>query len=352
VSRDYSYPRALLIGLTLATLAAVLVAGSTSSAAFGAYNPDWQGTSEFRALADGASGGVAVARSPERFGRADPNATVGVVVAPPSYTDAERAQFRRFVRGGGTLVVAADFGSGADPLLRAVGASARVDGRLVRDERYYYRGPALPVAPNVTEHSLTDGVDALTLNYGTALRPGESTVLVRTSPYAYLDDDRSGALDAGESLGRRPVATVERVGDGRVVVVGDPSLFINAMLERPGNRRFARALVADADTVLLAYGDPLPPLVATLVLFRRTPLLQGAIGLAALAAVALWTARPTRFARLRGRGDATGAATGPRLSESEIADVIQRRHPEWDAGRVERVAETINSRQYQKDNND
>lgn len=63
----------------------------------------------------------------------------------------------------------------------------RIDGRLVRDEHRYYRGPALPVATNLSDAPLTSGVDAFTLNYGTTLRPGNATVLARTSATGFYD---------------------------------------------------------------------------------------------------------------------------------------------------------------------
>jgi len=79
-------------------------------------------------------------------------------------------------------------------LLSDVGATARLDGALLRDERNYYRSPALPVAQPVEEHPYTSGATDLTLNYGTAVTPNDATTLVRTSEFAYLDTDRSGSL--------------------------------------------------------------------------------------------------------------------------------------------------------------
>ncbi len=293
-----NYPRILLAALAVALLGGVLVAGVSSSAAFGAYNPAWDGTSELRSFAAEEGVETAFVRPDEAYG--DPEDGVAIVLAPDGSVDDER--LRRFVANGGTAVVAADFGGDANPLLDSLNATARVDGRLLRDEQRHYRGPAMPRATNVTEGPLVDGVNALTLNYGTGLAPNDARVLVRTSPYAYYDGNRNGELDSEETPASRPVAAVEPVGEGRVVSVGDPSLFINAMLERPGNRAFASNLLSGADGLHLVVGDgALPPLVAALLTLRGSPLLQVLVGGGLVGLVGLWARSPDLFRRVRQR---------------------------------------------------
>jgi len=301
-----NYPRVLLAALALALVAGVLVAGVSSSAAFGAYNPAWDGTSELRSLAAEEGVETSFVRPGEPVG--DPENGVAVVLAPDGSIDGER--LRAFVADGGTAVVAADFGSDANPLLESLNATARVDGRLLRDEQRHYRGPAMPRATNVTDASLVEGVNALTLNYGTGLAPNDARVLVRTSPYAYYDSNRNSELDDAESVERYPVATVEPVGDGRVVAVGDPSLFINAMLERTGNRAFTSNLLAGADRLSLVVGeDALPPLVAVLLTIRGSPLLQVLLGGGLLGLVGLWARSPGLLGRVRDRLGGAGPRT-------------------------------------------
>jgi hypothetical protein len=289
-----------------------------------------------------------------RYAAVDPGTAVAVVLSPDrAYTDREAARVRAFVRAGGTLVVAEDFGSNGGPLLAAVGAETRFEGALVRDERSAWRSPAMPVATGVTNRSATpytEGVGSLTLNYGTVLEPGpNATVLVRSSPFSYLDADGDGTVDGGESLASRPVVAVEPVGEGRVVAVSDPSLFLNAMLERAGNRRFASNLLGSGERVLLDYShSTVPPLSAALLAVRSSPTLGFALATVVLSLVAAWgvgwtgrlgSAARARLPRTSRRAGDHPSATG--VDPDALVAYVRRRHPDWEEGRVRRVAQGV-----------
>jgi len=351
---EVDLPRALLVGLAGLVALTLVLAGLFSTAAFGAYNPGWDGTSDLRALADERAEDTVIAREVAAYGDTDPDGTVAVVLSPTEAYDAdETGQLRTFVERGGTLVVADDFGQYGNPLLAGLGVDTRINGTLVRDERFYYRSPALPRATNVsTTHTLTAGVEELTLNYGTVLEPGpNATVPVRTSPFAYLDTNASGGLEDNETVASYPVVAVEAVGEGRVVAVSDPSVFLNAMLERPGNRAFAENL-ADSSTVLLdlSHTPGVPPLAAAVLVLQESPLALLAVGGVAVVALALWgrgrTDRATAPVRRRlaaGTGGGTDRGTRP-PDTAAVVEAVTRRHPDWDPERVERVAQELNRR--------
>lgn len=289
-------PSRLAVVLAVALIVTSVWATSASNLPFSGYNRAWDGTSELRQEA-GVSASTIVAPRMSAYDDASPPTTISFVLSPDeAYADDEAARLERFVRAGGTLVVAEDFGPHTNPLLRRVGVSTRVDGRLVRSERDYYRSPNLTVATNVRESPLTDGVDRLTLNRGTVLRPNGARVLVETSQFAYVDANENATLDAGESMRRYPVVTAERVGDGRVVVISDPSLFINGMLDRTDNRRFARALFSTHETAVLDYShaNQLPPLVDATLSLQQSSLLQSIVGAVLLGLVFLLSRRASR----------------------------------------------------------
>lgn len=351
---EIDYPRWLLVGLAVVVGVAVLLAAATSGAAFGLYNPAWDGTSDLRGVAADAGASVTVARNTSAYADVAADGTVAVVLAPESrYRPAEAARLRAFVEAGGTLLVAEDVGPYANPLLARVGADARVDGRILRDEQHHYRGPALPVADGVADHRYTAGAESLTLNHGTAVEPNGARPIVNTSAVAYLDGNANGQLDDAESLGPYPVVTVEAVGAGQVVVVGDPSALINVMLERPGNRAFAAAVFGAHERVLLdvSHAGTLPPAAWALLVLRDTPLLQALLGLAVVGAVGLWARWPSwyrrpawleRAARRFPNWVPVGVDRGgPGLSPEALAAHLRESHPEWDEDRIERVVSTV-----------
>lgn len=344
--REFAVPQLLLIGLAVVLAGALLVAASTSTAAFSAYNSAWDGTSTLRDVARDAGSEPVVALRTEQYADVAADRTTAVILSPDAaYSRRDATRVREFVRQGGTVVVAEDFGGHTNRLLAAVGAQARVDGRLLRDERYNYRSPNITVATGVRPNrTLTAGVDQLTLNHGTAIRPNGATPVVNSSAYGYLDGNENGQLDDTERLDSYPVVTTESVGDGRVVVVSDPSLFINAMAERPGNAAFMRNLAANAETLLLDYSHvrSVPPLVALQQELKRSPGLQLLVGFLGIGGIALAFAPVPVLRRLqdelraRRRSGSPAESAQPPDPERLRRD-LKARYPYWDDDSVRHV---------------
>lgn len=288
-------PQLVFSLLVLAVVGAMVFGVVSAGGAFGAFNPTWEGTSELRTgVEHGATSEVVL--SMDGYATTTPSETVVLIFSPDErYTPSEIAQIQQFLFDGGTIVVADSFGPHANPLLSDLGASARLDGAVLRDEIDYADAPTFPIAPNITAHPYTDGVDELTLNYGTAVTPRNADVLAQSSSFAYLDQTQSGNLTDGDPLGPHAVVTVETIGAGQVVTVSDPSLFINTMLPEPDNEAFATALIGSHEHLVLDYShrDPTSPATIALVQLRQTPLLQGVIGLLGVGAVLLWHRRRT-----------------------------------------------------------
>ncbi|QCS44883.1 DUF4350 domain-containing protein [Natrinema versiforme] len=353
---DIVWPRALLVALAVATVVALGVFAATSAAAFSPYNPSWDGTTDLSdSLENDPDVESELVRDADRYeafaNESAANETVAFVVAPDEpYAAEDAARIREFVENGGTLVVLENFGENGNSLLADVGAEARVDGRLVRDEYNHDGGPAMPVATAVENHSMTDGVDRVTLNYATAVEPGSenTTVLATTSNVSYLteDDERLGQED---ELGSHPVATVENVSSGAVVVIGDPSIAINSMYTRSDNERFVRELYEGNDRVLLdvSHVSDVPPLAAAVLTIRSVRPLQALLGAGGIAAIAALSSRRVRSIGARVRrlisGDHSGDAPRERrrsdslLSDDDRAAILRQRHPDWDDDRIRRV---------------
>ncbi len=192
-------------------------------------NTGWNGLSDLLGAADAA--GVTV-DSPEEI---DVD-TLGVndallVVYPTRRLPSE--SLGRFVRRGGRLAIADDFGQ-ADEFFVVYG----IVRSAPQDTLSRVRGnPELPLALPQLRHPLTRDVDTIVTNHPTGLR--HDTL----RPIIGFGEGQSALVLAG---------AVER---GRLVSIGDPSILINNMLQFRDNRRFAENLLA----YLGASRDPAAP---------------------------------------------------------------------------------------------
>jgi hypothetical protein len=345
-----STPARILAAFIIVLVIAVIVAASTSATSFGAYNGAWDGTSELQTQVETTGASPSIIRKTASYTETQPNETVSIILAPEqSYDDSSQQRIRQFVRAGGTLVVAGDFGNHTNPLLRSLGTSAQLDGRVLRDERYNYKSPAMPRARNVSDHRLAANVSALTLNHGTAVRPRNATALVNSSGFAYLDTNSNGNLDSNETVRSWPVATVESVGDGRVIVVSDPSILINSMIDQPGNRQFIQNIVSGNKQVLLDYSHSasLPPLAVAVLILRDSVFLQLLVGLLGVGVLFAWMQRPLLpavTAALRRRNRTLQPVSETELDAEELTAYLAQQYPEWDQDRLERVVSAVRDR--------
>ncbi|WP_423998634.1 DUF4350 domain-containing protein [Haloarcula salina] len=346
--RRFDGPKALLAVYAAVAVVALLYAASTSSVAFGAYNAQWDGSGDMRAVASENGSSVTVGTNVSQYPTADANDTVAFVLSPGEpYTPSEVERVERFVRAGGTLVVAEDYRPHANDLLSGIGASARIDGRPLYDTRNHDRTAAFPEVTPTDSSPVTEGVETVVFNHGTVVEPGGASPILTSSSYAYLDEDGDGELDDGESLASRPVATTEPVGSGRVVVVGDPSVFVNAMLDRGDNRQFARNLLGP--TVLLDYSHAggVPPLAAAVLALRRSGWLLALCGAILVATFVGIDCRVDDRLREYVR-DRRSAGDPGELSASGVEAFLRSRHPDWDGARIARVTEAVMSQRRKR----
>lgn len=273
-------PQIVLAVLGVVVIGALIFGVVSAGGAFGVFNPTWEGTSELRTgVEHGANSEVQLSMA--GYDTTAPSETIIIIISPTErYASDEIAQIQQFVLDGGTVVVADNFGPHSNPLLGDVGASARLDSALLRDEIEYAAAPTFPIATGVNPHPYTTNVEELTLNHGTAITPQDATVLVETSSFAYLDQTQTGNLTDDDELGPHPVVTVESIGAGQVITVADPSIFINTMLSEPDNEAFATALISAHDRLVLDYShrELTSPVAIGLIQLRQTPLIQALLG--------------------------------------------------------------------------
>lgn len=271
----------------------------------------------------------------------EPAATSLVLLGPAAPPTPEEAEWLRgFVHGGGRLLLADDFGAG-NAFLAAVGAASRFDGGLLMDLSFA-REPSFVVAASIEPHPVTNGAREAVLDVPTALIPAaDALVLARSGGSAWLDLDGDGVPGRDDPRGAFPWLALERVGEGAVLLLSDPSLLINGMREPADNARIAAGVVAwlteDARRVLVdeSHRDIADPLkLAGATLRRVPPVLRVGLALAASGVFLLMALKPPGRRLLRSPAWVSRVAgrllpPEPEPERDVVAKVLER-HPEWD----------------------
>jgi len=144
-------------------------------------------------------------------------------------TPSELEDVSRFVAGGGILVLADDYGYG-NQVLSHLGIETRFSGQALLDPLFSYKNEQLPRVFNLSPDLVTDGVDSLVLNHATCLIDiGAGDVLAMSSSFSFLDLNNDRKWDEDEPTGAMPVISSHILASGRVILVSDPSIFINSM---------------------------------------------------------------------------------------------------------------------------
>jgi len=216
---------------------------------FSRYNTGWNGTSSFFASLDRHRvtdiidpAGLAPYR----------NNTLLLIIAPERQpTGQETAAYRSFVERGNIILLADDFGTG-DTILRGIGSRIVIlPGNLSSIDRAY-NDPYFVVAYPVANVSPVRSISAIVLNRPAPLERGDP--LLTSSIMSWIDTNGNKRIDPDEMMGRFAVMAHEKVGRGEIIVLSDPSIFINSMQDPDAkwdNRRLIDGLVERADPVLV-----------------------------------------------------------------------------------------------------
>jgi hypothetical protein len=218
--------------IVLAIAVAILLAAPFANARpFDVIGGDWEGCADFVRLARDDLGDGRV-RALERLDLSALRPIDSVIVLHPEKT-LDVGSYARFMKDGGRVVLFDDYGTGDALLehfsLHRIAAPENPDKTLLDN-------PQLAIAEPDSAHPVVAGVSRVVLNHATGIRHNDlsSLLVIHTA--------------GGDAVN---VAVAGMVGKGRFLAVGDPSIVMNRMLRYPGNRAFARGVVAyaaDQDT--------------------------------------------------------------------------------------------------------
>lgn len=219
-----------------------------------------------------------------------PQSSVLCILGPTHYFSiTDSAALIGFFQDGGSLLIADDFGSGnslldglalliqnwpSEPLGFMPVSKIRFDRGLLLDADNNDGGkPLLPVISSFTDGGrIFSGGHRVVLNFATGIQgisanaslasSGTNSWIVAGDVYAHIQhglDPSYIAFNAsrGDKPGPFSLLTEIQVGNGRIMLLSDPSIFINNMIDRGTNRRFASELFtylanqANASTIII-----------------------------------------------------------------------------------------------------
>jgi hypothetical protein len=134
-------------------------------------------------------------------------------VGAGSYTKSEVAAYQDYVKGGGGLLLLAEFGS---PDGLALSFGLKFEGRTGGQN----------LLSNFAAHPVTQGIGNLPYNVGGGLTqsPAKAQILGKLSNQSFLDLNGNGVKDPGEPSAP-PVLGAMTMGSGRIVFCGDTNLW-------------------------------------------------------------------------------------------------------------------------------
>ncbi|MGB7788741.1 DUF4350 domain-containing protein [Methanoregula sp.] len=236
-----------LVLLAAAFILLIHLSGNTME--FSRYNADWNGTSSF--FSDLDRHRTVDITAPGELTGYRPNATL-LILAPYRHpTTGELAAYRTFLQEGNTIFLADDFGTGNE-ILAGIGSRVSIlPGNLSSLDRRY-SDPYLVVVYRTAGENTLSLPGELALDRPAALDGG--TPLMLTSVMSWEDTIGDRRLHAGEVMGTFPVLATDSIGPGRLIILSDPSIFINSMyaqVENGDNRDFIRNITSRDGPVLI-----------------------------------------------------------------------------------------------------
>ncbi len=202
---------ALLCALALASATpARAQAQQDFSADYEPYSQAWNGMASFVGLAEGMGFSVHIVSELD-WSELGANQIL-FLVFPLERVDPSK--LGAFISAGGNVVIADDFGESKEAMARL--GLIRAEVSAPKATKYQDGRVWAPIATAKSDHAIAREVDEVVTNHPAALKDVEGATEI-------IGFDDGAVVVAGER------------GTGRFVAISDPSIFINRMLQYPGN---------------------------------------------------------------------------------------------------------------------
>jgi hypothetical protein len=241
----------------LLLLFSVLVPVISSNADFSIYNTSWNGCSNIGKEAYSTGSflpSIDVSSSSEEMivhssfvelrEDLDPDDSSIMIIGPElEFTGDEIRFLHDYMFYGGILFLADDFGSG-DQLLGSLETDTRISQKTMIDLSFM-KQPVFSLTSDIRPHNITDGVNTILMNYPSTISGDNSSItLINSSEASWLDEKRDDERSIDEEMGPFSILTMEDYGEGKLIVLSDPSLLINNMRDEFDNSRLISNIIS------------------------------------------------------------------------------------------------------------
>lgn len=250
----------VIIALLLLLIAGLIVTAqfATTGDEYSRYNINWNGTSDFFGLAADEQ----YVYSYDDLRSAESGSTL-LIIAPGTGF----AGLADYLYQGNTVIIA-DQSENANIFLEQIGSTIRVHNAQIRSTSMEYKDMGI-FRGTVEGDLFGSNVTTLTFDYPGYLTGGD--VIAATSHLSWIDTNANNIPDSNESLKVYSLIASENIGNGRVIVIADPSVFINSMLVRTHtenmqviNALLEEDLIIDQTNSNTTSGGGLCPLLSTM----------------------------------------------------------------------------------------
>ena len=181
------------------------------------FNTDWDGCSEFAKMIYHKGRIIPIISPYDAYNIKD--GVLSIISPDMHYSNKDIEKIKDFLKNGGILVIADDFGY-ANDILNGLNISSKISKKRAED-LFYYKNYSL-----IQTYRVEDFNGKLTLNI----------------PSYILSDDGEARTS---SISKKILMKRVRYGDGEVIIISDPDVFINGMKDY--NRKFWETFLDSLD---------------------------------------------------------------------------------------------------------
>jgi hypothetical protein len=116
------------------------------------------------------------------------------------------------------------------------------------DPLFDYQNKWFPKITDFTQSPMANNVSNIILNHATSLNnTADATVVAYSSTFSFSDTNGNEEWNTNENNGPLPVVAYQRINQGTVIAVADPSILTNGMIKMGDNSQFIQNVASFHD---------------------------------------------------------------------------------------------------------